>query len=329
MMARFAPQRQGSHGNRRRWLARVAVPTATTVSILVSFLLYPLTCAYVIRIWVCTPFLVNNETIRFMTDDMLVECRGAAYDEVVAFGIALVTFVVIGMPLMQWLLLRRWAHPFNRLYIPTEDGHVQPSEDGERVLGSLYIMFKPTHYWWSLLDSATKLLLTSFISLPFAESQGTGLIISSMICCVLMSVMMIDGPFVDAGANSLGALTYASLASLYAEAGFKVFALQYDDLQGGSGGDDDGSAQFEPLRWVFENLVLVMYVLPALYGIFAMLRVDTWSKYRRLCRRVARLVRFRAPNEEQSGGGGAAKAAQEFHILAGLDQVCIIVCNHS
>ena len=108
--------------------ARVAVlsasSVASTVSIQVLFLLYPLSCAFILRTWACDAYNVNGETRSFMADDKYVECTpwfafDSPYGKVASAAAVFLVIVVLGMPALQYWLLRRWKKPFNRLFVST------------------------------------------------------------------------------------------------------------------------------------------------------------------------------------------------------------------
>ena len=90
----------------------------------------------------------------------------------------MVVVVVIGVPMLQALLLWTWIHPFNQLFIPTEDGDLIPSKAAKRLLGPLYQLYKPWYNWGALVNIAIKLILTAAVGLIFSTAQGTGMILS-------------------------------------------------------------------------------------------------------------------------------------------------------
>ena len=90
----------------------------------------------------------------------------------------MVVVVVIGVPMLQALLLWTWIHPFNQLFIPTEDGDLIPSKAAKRLLGPLYQLYKPWYNLGALVNIAIKLVLTAAVGLIFSTAQGTGMLLS-------------------------------------------------------------------------------------------------------------------------------------------------------
>ena len=98
---------------------------AIMISVQILFLLYPLSCTFVVRTWVCDEYNVNGKVRWFMADDKSIECiidSTSQYSSIVAAAIALFVIIVLGMPTLQYLILRHWRKPFDRLFVPTEKG---------------------------------------------------------------------------------------------------------------------------------------------------------------------------------------------------------------
>ena len=86
----------------------------------------------------------------------------------------MVVILVIGVPVLELLLLWKWAHPFQRLYVPSEEGEWLSNPTAKRLLGALYSTYKPEAYMGALANTLIKLLLTAVVGLAFNEAQGTG-----------------------------------------------------------------------------------------------------------------------------------------------------------
>ena len=202
--------------------ARVAVlgatSVATTVSIQILFLMYPLSCAFILRTWVCDEYSVNGETKQFMADDKFVECTSPEYYMLAAIAAVLVVVVVIGMPALQYWMLSSWMRPFDRLFVPTDEGCLVPSVDGESVLGPLYVLYKPRFYLWALVDAAVKLVFTAVLGLVFKDAQQTGLVAAVILFAILGFVSALLAPFAHHGSNHIVLATYVAIMANCVEA---------------------------------------------------------------------------------------------------------------
>jgi hypothetical protein len=260
----------------RRRLARhmrstlSASSAATTVSIQILFLLYPMSCGFIMRTWVCDSYNVNGEKRRFMADDKFVECNSSEYGTVVAVAGVLVVVVVVGMPALQYMMLRRWRQPFDQLFVPTEEGRLVPSVAGDDVLGPLYVLYKPRFYMWALADAAVKLIFTGLLGVVFNDEQQTGLVFSAILCVGLVIVTAILMPFVYQTANYIVLATYAAIIANCAEA-----AMSYS-------GPTDETTPVGNLHVVLETVTLVLYVFPFAIGFWDLFEVSSWPIYRRL-----------------------------------------------
>ena len=90
----------------------------------------------------------------------------------------MVVVIVIGVPLLQALLLWKWVHPFNQLFIPTEDGDLVPRKAAKRLVGPLYQLYQPRYALGALVNIAIKLVLTAVVGLVFNTAQKTGMLLS-------------------------------------------------------------------------------------------------------------------------------------------------------
>ena len=195
-------------GRSRAAAATNASSVATAVSIQVLFLLYPLSCAFILRTWVCDDYNVNGQPMTFMADDKFVECSSPEYVRVHAVASALVAVVVFGMPALQYFMLRPWRKPFNRLTVPTEDGYLVPSDDAALVVGDLFILYKPDYPLGALADAAFKLVFTAVLGVLFKGAQQTGLVISGILCVVCGFSFAIYKPLTYPFANHIVLATY-------------------------------------------------------------------------------------------------------------------------
>ena len=104
--------------------------------------------------------------------------------------------VVLGVPLFQFLLVRAWVQPFQRLHIPTEEGTWVPNPVPKRLMGALYSTFKPWAYKGALANTLIKLLLTAVVGLVFNKSQGNGMLLSAFFCFGWSFGLAVHRPFV-------------------------------------------------------------------------------------------------------------------------------------
>jgi hypothetical protein len=243
---------------------------ATTASIQILFLLYPMACGVILRTWLCDAYNVNGEPRRFMADDKFVECSSAEYKLTAAIAAALVVVIIIGMPVMQYVMLHRWHEPFECLFVPTEEGHLVPSEHGNDVLGPLYVLYKPRFYLWALADAAVKLVFTGVLGVVFKDAQSAGLIVSAIMCVGLGFITAVLRPFAHLPGNYIVLATYAAIMANCAEA-----VAAYN--KGHTGHVKD-------LHSVLETITLVLYVLPFGMGFWDLFEVSAWPIYRRLKR---------------------------------------------
>ena len=141
-------------------------------------MLYPATATTILRTWVCDEYTANDGTVtKFLSDDTAVECSydpGSPYVASVGLAIAMVVILIIGVPMLQLLLLWKWTHPFQRLYVPSEEGEWLSNPTAKRLLGALYSTYKPEAYMGALASTLIKLILTAVVGLAFNEAQGTG-----------------------------------------------------------------------------------------------------------------------------------------------------------
>ena len=113
-----------------------------------------------------------------------------------ALAIVMVVVVVLGVPLFQFLLVRAWVQPFQRLHIPTEDGEWVPNRAPKRLMGALYSTYKPWAYKGALANTLIKLLLTAVVGLVFNKSQNNGMLLSAFLCVGLSFGLAVHRPFV-------------------------------------------------------------------------------------------------------------------------------------
>ena len=108
----------------------------------------------------------------------------------------MVVVVVLGIPTFQFLVVWKWAHPFQRLHIPTEDGEWVPNPAAKRLMGALFSTYKPWAYMGALANTVSKLLLTAVVGLAFNKSQGNGMLLSAFFCFGWSFGLVIYRPFV-------------------------------------------------------------------------------------------------------------------------------------
>ena len=278
--------------------ARVAVlgatSVATTVSIQILFLMYPLSCAFILRTWVCDEYSVNGETKQFMADDKFVECTSPEYYMLAAIAAVLVVVVVIGMPALQYWMLSSWMRPFDRLFVPTDEGCLVPSVDGESVLGPLYVLYKPRFHLWALVDAAVKLVFTAVLGVVFKDAQQTGLVAAVLLFAILGFVSALLAPFVHHGSNHIVLATYVAIMANCVEA-----SVSYSmSLQ-------DQTNRAKMLHEVLATATLVLYLLPFAIGFWHLFDVSSWPICRSLkrCRRGMRNGSGAANTVDQQKGG--------------------------
>ena len=149
---------------------------------------------------VCDKYTANDgRSVWFLADDTSVECSNAAglpYASAERLAIAMVVVVVLGIPTFQFLVVWKWAHPFQRLHIPTEDGEWVPNPAAKRLMGALFSTYKPWAYMGALANTVSKLLLTAVVGLAFNKSQGNGMLLSAFFCFGWSFGLAIHRPFV-------------------------------------------------------------------------------------------------------------------------------------
>ena len=301
--------------NRLRAAELSAVQVAFSVTITIASLLYPLTCAFVLRTWVCKPFVVGGETRYFMADDTLVECRLSTgpYIGTVGLSIVFIFVIVLGIPVLQVAMLRRWVNPINRLYVPTDQGVLEPSTDGKAVMGDLFVVYSPRFYWWGVVDSLSKLLLASVIGVAFAEAQNTGMAITSVLCCGFSMVVLVWKPFAHHGVNFLASVSYAALAAMCIEQTTRIAAATAT-----TGGERN-------LFVLLDALVLLMSFLVFALGSWLLLGIAHWKQTKCLASCLVRLgtkrvhgtpvMNYTAEKEGNARARLDEKRTQCFHAL--------------
>jgi hypothetical protein len=262
-------------GGRSRLAANVrvaatdAASVATAVSIQVLFLLYPLSCAFICRTWVCDTYIVDGEEKQFMADDKFVECGSPEYGTLVAVALALVIVVIIGMPALQYWMLRRWRKPLDRLFVATEDGHRVPSTDGRLILGEMYVLYKPHFYLGAIADAVVKLVLTAVLGVVFKDAQTTGLVIAGILCVALGFIFAVFTPFVHRAANYIVLATYISLVATCAE-----MAVAYNMVLA------EQTQRAKALHSVLQTITLMLYMLPFAWGVWDLFEMSSSPCYR-------------------------------------------------
>ena len=189
----------------------------------------------------------------------------------VAVASALIVVVVIGMPALQFSLLQRWKKPFDRLFVPNNEGHLVPSADGKDILGPLYDLYKPRFYLWALVDAAAKLVFTGVLGVVFKDAQQTGLVVSAIMCVCMGSCSVILMPFTHKMANYIVCATYAAVMANCAQTAV-AFGYRFTEQ----------TENARKLHTVLETLTFLLYVLPFALGLFDLFDVSKWPIYRRL-----------------------------------------------
>ena len=238
----------------------------------------------------------------FMADDKFVECSSTEYKLTAAIAAALVVVIVIGMPVMQYVMLHRWREPFDCLFVPTEEGHLVPSERGNDVLGPLYVLYKPRFYLWALADAAVKLIFTGVLGVVFKDAQSAGLIVSAIMCIGLAIVTAVLMPFAHQQANYVVLATYAAIMANCAEAASAAFNKA------------PTGTRAHHLHSVLEMIVLVLYFLPFAMGFWDLFEVSSWSIYRYMKRgagmAAAALCSLGRRRAARSGPGDTASSIE-------------------
>ena len=124
-----------------------------------------------------------------------------------------------------------------------------PSADGERVLGDLYILYKPRFYLWAIADAAFKLVFTAVLGVLFKDAQQTGLVVAAILCVGLGFFSAVFSPFVHHSANYIVLAMFLAIMATCAE-----MAVAHSLT--------DQSERANKLHSVLEMIALALYVLP-------------------------------------------------------------------
>ena len=290
------------------WLCRaVNSNLATTLSALVVFLVYPRATATILRSFVCTaytgmhggptvdaldatspaqllPWAAKKDPFNtyWLEDDPSVQCElgESQYLNMLIVASVACCLIVIGCPLLQYMLLRRWRYPYNALHVPTDKGTYVPSEQGNAVLGQLYTFYR--HHFWAMgsVDMLFKTLLAGFLGVVYQDDQVTGLALSSLACGIIAALYMTLQPFEHLQANYIAALAHFALAAMYVSSIAEVTAMEAT-LRG-------GVTTRPEARHVLDAAVMVLYLAPIVVGILDLVRIDKWRSTQRTangCRR--------------------------------------------
>jgi hypothetical protein len=126
------------------------------------FLVYPAVSSKVLRLYICK----NFDGVDRLLADVRVECYTSQWYQYAIPSSCLILVYPLGIPLLIWSLLRT-----NRKHL--DDPRVQLQ------LGFLYAGYKEKVWYWDVVDSLHKLVLTSFLSfLPVDYQLPFGMCVS-------------------------------------------------------------------------------------------------------------------------------------------------------
>ena len=122
---------------------------ARTFTSQVVFVLYPMSARTVLLAFKCVTYVDgSNNKASWLLEDKLLTCPLSYDDQYSAYywyAVAMVLIVVIGWPLMSWVLMWPWQNPIQRMYSIREDGTFEPAEDARNAVGMLFAAYVKRH----------------------------------------------------------------------------------------------------------------------------------------------------------------------------------------
>ncbi len=118
------------------------------------FLLYPSIGSKVFQLFIC----INVGDRSFLKVDMKLECNVGEHDYLTVVGMIFFMIYIVGIPLFSLhMLWKNKSHLFNR--------ESKKHEEIREELGTLYMQYKKSFWYWELLEMARKVFLTGVIAI--------------------------------------------------------------------------------------------------------------------------------------------------------------------
>ena len=118
---------------------------ARTFTSQIVFVLYPMSARTVLLAFKCVTYVDgSNNKASWLLEDKLLTCPLSYDDQYSAYywyAVAMVLIVVIGWPLMSWVLMWPWQNPIQRMYSIREDGTFEPAKDARNAVGMLFAAY--------------------------------------------------------------------------------------------------------------------------------------------------------------------------------------------
>jgi hypothetical protein len=134
------------------------------VFLLFTFLILPAVTSEIVRTFTCDNMdpkdEVDHDEEHFMVADYSISCSSKEYIFGLKYAIAMFFVYPVGLPLFYYVMLRGVKHRI-----------IHRGEDPTRVeilhLRFLYDDYKPEFWWWEVLETGRRLLLTSLLSVGY------------------------------------------------------------------------------------------------------------------------------------------------------------------
>ena len=144
----------------------------------IIFLLYPGICTKVFAALKCKQIGARS----YLTTDFSVECWVGEHGKHVAIVFLALAIYVLGIPLLTLMVLR-----YNRAHLFNKDS---PKHEAlENSIGSLYLTYEPTYYYWEVVEMFRKMMLTGAIQIVGTGSSAQ-MLFAVLICLEHLSVVL-------------------------------------------------------------------------------------------------------------------------------------------
>jgi hypothetical protein len=183
-----------------------------------TFLILPGRSAQIFSVFSCKdvdPDGVNEGDDSYMTTDYSVSCSSAKYQFGQAWAIAMVFVYPIGIPLFYFILLYRSRHDIqsrNDASLSTEQ-HTLLSQRTDPIR-SLFELYKPHLWYWEVVETISRLMLTGVLVL-IAQGSAIQIVIGVIFSITIMLVHNYVVPYTDSDLQRARRISHWQICGLF------------------------------------------------------------------------------------------------------------------
>lgn len=168
-----------------KWWPEVRGSTMWQVSFFVPFLVYPIACQYIGKMFICDT-LENGK--KYLVADYSQECFQGEHMAMVTFALPFVFIYPIGVPVyFAWALNEFSAVLYDPTGARDEMGRaVEPLPKTKKKLGFLYATYGPHAAWYELVELFRKFFFT--LAMIFVSPMYPNQLYAGLLACVLFSL---------------------------------------------------------------------------------------------------------------------------------------------